>query len=115
MQVIKFEEATPYEPPGHSGVVNRLLVGRASGGVDDVSVWHGVIEPGGRADPHVHEGAVQAYIVVSGTLTVVGGEDGGVELTPGDTAIFAAGEPHEVYNAGDSVAALHVVSAPALR
>lgn len=114
MQVIRFEEAPPYEPAGHSGVVNRLLVGRDSGGVSDVSVWHGVIDPGGRADPHVHPEAVQVYVTLTGTLTVADAE-AAVELGPGDVAIFAAGERHEVYNAAGSPATLHVISAPALR
>ncbi|HEX2154621.1 MAG TPA: cupin domain-containing protein [Acidimicrobiia bacterium] len=114
MKVIRFDGAEPYEPPGHTGVVNRLLVGRGSGEVTEVSVWHGAIEPGGGADPHVHAEAVQVYVVVSGVVTV-SDEESTVDLGPGDAAIFAAGDRHEVVNAGEGTATLYVVSAPALR
>jgi mannose-6-phosphate isomerase-like protein (cupin superfamily) len=114
VKVIRFDGAERYEPPGHSGVVNRMLVGRGSGEVNEVSVWHGAIEPGGRADPHVHADAVQVYVAISGMVTV-SDEESMVELGPGDAAIFAAGERHEVVNAGERMATLHVISAPALR
>jgi len=65
-----FEDAEPYVPAGHRGVVNRLLVGRAKGDVAQVSVWHGRLEPGGGAEPHVHEGSLQIYVGVTGQATV---------------------------------------------
>jgi mannose-6-phosphate isomerase-like protein (cupin superfamily) len=115
VQVIRFDDTEPYEPAGHHGVLNRLLVGRASGDVHEVSIWHGTIDPGGSADPHVHEHSVQVYITVSGMLTVAGSDDAAADVGPGDVALFAAGERHEIHNDGDAPASLYVISAPALR
>lgn len=114
MDVIRFERCEQYEPAGHAGVVNRLLVGSESGGIEDVSVWHGTIETGGFAEPHVHEGALQVYVVMTGTITVAG-ESMTSDLQPGDAAVFSPGERHEVKNRSAKEATLLVISTPALR
>lgn len=114
MQLVRFDEVETYEPGGHHGVVNRLLTGRIRGDVDEVSIWHGHLSPGGGSDLHVHDQSVQIYVAVTGTIEV---SDGGepVELGPGDTAIIPAGEVHDVHNRTEEDATLLVISAPALR
>jgi len=109
-----FDDAAPYEPSSHHGVVNRLLAGRARGGVTTVSVWHGRLVPGGGSDLHVHQHSVQVYVGVTGTISVSDGENP-VTLGAGDTAIIPAGELHDVHNRGNADATLLVISAPALR
>jgi hypothetical protein len=66
MQMVRFNEAEEYEPLGHRGEVDRLLTGVEGGGVQEVSVWHGLIDPGGGSDMHVHVGSVQVYVAISG-------------------------------------------------
>lgn len=114
MQIVRFDEVETYEPGGHHGVVNRLLTGRGRGEVEDVSIWHGLLSPGGGSDLHTHDHSVQIYVAITGTIEV---SDGGspVALGPGDTAIIPAGEVHDVHNRTDEDVTLLVISAPALR
>lgn len=106
-------DATPYEPPGHQGVVNRLLVGRETG-VDDVSVWHGTLAPGGGSDVHVHDHSMQIYVGLAGTAIVTVAE---VEhpLEAMTTVTIPAATPHSIRNMQEREAALLVISVPALR
>lgn len=113
MTPVEFRDATPYEPPGHHGVVNRLLVGRETG-VEDVSVWHGTLAPGGGSDVHVHQDSVQIYVGLAGgaTVTVADVEHRLESLT---TITIPAATPHSIRNEEDREAALLVISVPALR
>ncbi len=114
MQIVRFNDIDTYEPGGHQGVTNRLLTGKGRGEVEDVSVWHGRLSPGGGSDLHVHEYSVQIYVAVTGTIEVSDG-DTPAALGSGDTAIIPAGEIHDVHNRTDEDATLLVISAPALR
>jgi quercetin dioxygenase-like cupin family protein len=114
VKLVAFDAISPYEPAGHRGAVNRLLAGLGAGGVAEVSVWHGTIEPGGGSDEHVHERAIQVYVGLSGTLTVTG-RAGSVTIGSGDAVILRPGERHAVTNATDDTGTLLVISAPALR
>jgi quercetin dioxygenase-like cupin family protein len=114
MDVIRFEECPPYQPAGHAGVTNRLLVGRDSGGVGQMSIWHGTVEAGGLADPHAHDDALHVYYVVTGVISVAS-ETSTAELSPGDVAVFQPGESHSLVNETSEPATLLVVSTPALR
>jgi len=114
LELVRFSEAAEYEPAGHHGVVNRLLAGIGRGGVRDVSLWHGSLEPGGGSDLHVHEGSAQIYAGLTGLLVVTNGATV-VPLGPGDVVIIPAGEPHDIHNESDEEATLLVISAPALR
>lgn len=115
MHVVRWESADEYEPAGHAGVVNRLLVGRAAGGLEDVSIWHGTLEAGGHAETHVHDGSIQVYVALSGALDVETPTDR-VTLREGDAATLERNEPHSIRNPhAFEPATLLVVSAPALR
>jgi quercetin dioxygenase-like cupin family protein len=114
MRVVDFDATEPYEPSGHTGVVNRLLTGIETSGLREVSVWHGTIEPGGGSDQHVHERSVQIYVGLSGTLAIIV-PTGTAVIRPYDAAIIEPGESHAVTNATDAAATLLVISAPALR
>lgn len=114
MIIRRFEDLEKYLPPGHQGVVNRLLAGRSLGDGDSVSVWHGRLQPGGRSDLHTHEGSLQIYLAISGEM-VVG--DGDVEsvLTPLGTVVAPVGSPHFIENRSRRIAEILVISVPALR
>lgn len=113
MRVVDFDTTEPYEPAGHSGVVNRVLAGIETADLREVSVCHGTIGPGGGSDEHVHEGSVQIYVVLSGSLTITA-PTGAAAIRSYDVAIIEPGEPHAVTNAADVAATLLVISAPAL-
>jgi mannose-6-phosphate isomerase-like protein (cupin superfamily) len=112
--VIRLSDQPTYAPGGHEGVANRLLVGRAMQGTEQVSIWHGELAPDGRADPHVHAASEQIYIVVGGTIEV-GVEDETANLTRSDTAFIPAGATHLLVNRGLEAAQVLVISTPALR
>jgi quercetin dioxygenase-like cupin family protein len=109
-----FAELEEYLPPGHHGVLNRLLAGRSLGDTDQVSVWHGRLEPGGGSERHVHEASVQIYIGITGVMTLGVGESEAV-LRPLGAAVIPAGEPHFIENRSTGLAEMLVVSVPALR
>lgn len=116
LRLIRFDQARPYRPSGHRGVINRLLAGLGEGGVSQVSVWHGQVEPGGGAEAHVHEHSLQIYVGMSGELVVSTGDGAeGEALGPGDAILIPAGTAHDLKNNGETVATLLVVSSPALR
>jgi len=81
-----------------------------------VSIWHGRVEPGGGAEPHIHERSLQIYVGMIGELVVSSGA-GEEEYTlgPGDAILIPAGTGHDLKNNGETVATLLVVSSPALR
>ena len=106
-------EAVPYEPAGHEGVVNRLLVGRETG-VDDVSVWHGTLAPGGGSDVHVHDHSMQIYVGLAGAATVMVA-DLEYRLDSMTTVTVPAATPHSIRNTEGPEATLLVISVPALR
>jgi quercetin dioxygenase-like cupin family protein len=109
-----FEDLEEYEPPGHEGVVNRLLVGVANGYGSDVSIWHGRLEPGGHSEVHTHPESVQIYVGLSGEL-VVGNTEVEHTLVGKATAVFPAGTKHFIENRSGEAGEVLVVSVPGLR
>lgn len=113
MTFVDLSSRPPYEPAGHEGVVNRLLAGRELG-TDEVSIWHGALEPGGGSDTHVHARSAQIYVGLTGVCRVVV-EDQDHALRPLTAVTIPAGRPHRITNDSEEEATLLVVSAPALR
>lgn len=114
MRLVRFEDVGEYLPPGHQGVVNRLLLGRGTGGDGSVSIWHGRLEPGGHSDLHTHDGSLQIYVGLVGEMTV--GDDEREELLHHmGTAIFEKGTRHFIANRSQLSAEVLVISVPALR
>lgn len=109
-----FEELDEYVPGGHEGVVNRLLHGKSSGGVGDLSIWHGRLKPGGHSERHAHPESLQVYVGISGEM-VVGNDDEEHTLQSLSTAVFPAGSQHFIENRSESDAEVLVVSVPGLR
>ena len=114
MRFSRFEDLAEYEPRGHEGVVNRLLVGQENLDIESVSVWHGRLEPGGRSDLHVHDSSLQIYVGMSGEM-IVGDGDQEKKLIRLSTAVFVAGAGHFIENRSNEVAEVLVVSVPGLR
>lgn len=111
--VSRFAERPEYSPGGHSGVINRSLVGLDVRESDRLSIWVGTMSPGGDADPHIHHNSDQIYLVVSGRVKVTN-EQEHTELGPLETAYIVAGNHHAIANVGDEVAQVLVISAPGL-
>lgn len=114
MRFTRFEDLDEYEPHGHQGVVNRLLVGNENFEIEAVSVWHGRLEPGGRSDLHVHASSIQIYVGISGEM-IVGDGDREEKLLRLSTVVFDAGTNHFIENRSSEMAEVLVVSVPGLR
>lgn len=94
------EDVEVYSPPGHSGTFNRRLVGLEDG-IEQVEVIIGEMEPGGDADPHLHEEIEQIMYILTGKMYVnIGGQEN--TLTEGDVVIIPKNTMHEVKNVGAS-------------
>lgn len=113
MEIVRFEEAPTFVPPGHEGVVNKALTSREWHGVEQVGVWFGTFDPAAGAGLHVHEGSDQIYVVLSGDFVVGDGETEW-RLSARDTAILPAGQPHLIRTEA-SAGTVIVISAPTLR
>lgn len=114
MRFHRFDDLDEYEPPGHDGVINRLLVGQGIGGEGDLSIWHGRLDPGGHSEVHTHPNSLQVYVGLEGEM-IVGNEDEEHVLVPYATAVFPAGTRHFIENRSASLGEVLVVSVPGLR
>lgn len=114
MRFHRFEDLAEYEPAGHDGVVNRLMVGEESGGDGSLSIWHGRLDPGGHSEVHTHRDSLQVYVGLRGEMTV-GNDDEEYVLVANATAVFPAGTRHFIENRSASIGEVLVVSVPGLR
>lgn len=94
------KDVEAYSPPGHSGTFNRRLV-EPEDGIEHLEVIIGEMEPGGDADPHLHEEIEQIMYILTGKMFVnIEGKE--KVLSEGDVVIIPKKAMHEVKNAGDS-------------
>ncbi len=93
--VIRPEERPTYIPEGHTGTVNRPLVGRDNVGARFMEVVLGIVEPGGSAEAHKHDKEEQAIYVIEGQATI---DTEGVieEARAGDVVFFPVGKMHKI-------------------
>lgn len=111
--VVSPEVVSAYEPPGHTGTVNRRLVPPPGMGVGRMEVVLGVLQPGGQALMHDHQELDQAIYVLEGRCLVESrGES--VEMGPDQIVYLPAKVPHQVTVVGDKAARLLVIYAPPL-
>jgi quercetin dioxygenase-like cupin family protein len=92
-----------------SGYFADPVVDEGSGGVQ-MGFRMARLEPGGRADAHVHSFEESLY-VVEGDL-VVDTAEGSHALTTGDYGLFPVGSPHALRNPSDSPVAFAEMQAP---
>lgn len=88
-----------YSPAGHEGTFNRRLVGITEG-IENVEVIIGEMEPGGLADPHLHENIEQIMYILSGEMhAIIEGKE--AKLSAGDIVWIPKRATHDIRNAGD--------------
>lgn len=102
-----------YEPPGHTGTVNRRLVPPPGMPMGKMEVVLGVLQPGGQALMHEHADLDQAIYVLEGRCRIDDGRES-AEMGSGQIVYLPAGCPHEVTILGDRPARLLVIYAPPL-
>jgi mannose-6-phosphate isomerase-like protein (cupin superfamily) len=108
---IREKEVPAYQPKGHSGTVNRRLVGRENVGAEKLEVVLGTVQPGEGASPHLHPDIEQVCYLLSGAA-LVSIADVEREIGPGDTVFFPAGVEHALRVVGNEPVRLLVVYSP---
>ena len=107
MQVTRFEDAKPYEAPGHSGVVALRLQGWDASDCKHFSVALSHLLPGGGAE-RAASPLERVYVVVAGEATVITDSDE-VTLTVNDSCYIPGGEARTLVNRSNSVCSILVV------
>ena len=111
--VVRPESVPPYEPPGHTGTVNRRLVPPPGQATGKLEVVLGVLEPGGQALMHAHADLDQAMYVLEGGCRVESGGEA-AEMRPGEIVYLPAGLPHQITATGEKALRVLVIYAPPL-
>ena len=111
--VVKPESVPVYEPPGHTGTVNRRLVPPPGLATGKLEVVLGVLQPGGQALMHAHADLDQAVYVLEGGCRVESGGEA-AEMRPGEIVSLPAGVPHQVTATGHQALRVLVIYAPPL-
>ena len=111
--VVQPDAVPTYEPPGHTGTVNRRLVPPPGHPRGKLEVVLGVLQPGGQALMHTHADLDQAiYVLEGGCRVESAGET--AEMGSGQIVYLPAGTPHRVIATGDTALRALVIYAPPL-
>lgn len=102
MNVMRFEQAPPYQAPGHAQMHMVRLQGREAGPAD--CLWLGVstIEPGGGTTLDA-SGVEKMYVVLDGEVTVSNGQEEAT-LRPWDSCRIAPNESRALQNNTNRIA-----------
>lgn len=101
MKVVNIEDLPKKTPPNHYNMSARSIANPAMG-AKSIDTALARFEPGGRADPHVHEKAEQLFIILKGKM-MMKTESEESQLVEGQAALVFPGEVHETYNLSDGV------------
>lgn len=107
---IRESEMEGYEPSGHTGTVNRRLVGPEQGS-KHLEVVIGTIDPGQGASPHFHPGIDQFCYMLEGEAEVTIGKVTRL-LNEGAACFFPAEMPHIFIAKGNKPIRVMVVYGP---
>ncbi|MFZ9629056.1 MAG: cupin domain-containing protein [Ilumatobacteraceae bacterium] len=107
MQVTRFDDAKPYDAPGHSGVVALRLQGWDTTDCKNFSVALSHLLPGGGAE-HSASPLERVYVVVAGEATVIT-DSQEVTLRVNDSCHIPGGEARTLVNRGNAVCSIIVV------
>jgi uncharacterized RmlC-like cupin family protein len=94
------------------GLAYAAGISAESAGSTRLCMHLGVVPPGGRAEPHRHDGHESAIYVLEGRAGMDYGEslEHRLEAGPGDFVFIAAGVPHRPYNLSESEPVRYVVA-----
>ncbi|NPV91956.1 MAG: cupin domain-containing protein [Firmicutes bacterium] len=92
---IRPEELEPYSPAGHTGTVNRRLIGEDVCGAVNFEVVLGELEVGGAAHRHSHTELEHGYYVLSGKCIIEVGSER-QEVGPGMTVFVPKAVEHQI-------------------
>ena len=101
-----------YAPPDHRGTVNVRLVDKSFCGRFEMN--HGTVEPGGEAEPHLHESEHQVFFVLDGECEVTLGDDDPVRCGSGTVVCIPPKLMHQVVAIGDRPMKAIIIYSPPL-
>jgi mannose-6-phosphate isomerase-like protein (cupin superfamily) len=107
MQVTRYDQAKPYDAPGHAGMTALRLQGHDASACRVFWVGLSHFLPAGGAQSSASN-SEKVYVVLSGELTVVT-DDGEITLKSLDSCYLAAGERREIVNRTNTPVAMLVV------
>jgi len=85
-----------------NGAGDRItFLGRVSGASGDLLVVENVLHPGGGLPMHVHHHQTERLTVRTGRLAWQRAGEPPAYAGPGETVVFAPGEPHRYWNPGE--------------
>lgn len=104
------EAVSTYKPDGHSGTVNRRLIGQSK----NFQLVLGTLEKGAVAHRHSHSDLEQGVYVLKGSALVeIGGQS--KEIKTGGVMFFPVDTPHRIEATGDPITQFIIVYSPPLK
>lgn len=101
-----------YAPPDHQGTVNVRLVDKSFCGSFEMNL--GTVQPGGEAEPHLHETEHQVFYVLEGACDVTLGDAPAVRCEAGTVVRIPPKLMHRVVAVGDTALKGIVIYSPPL-
>lgn len=98
MHLTRFDEARPYEAPGHHGLRMLRLQGREAGPAEVMWLGMSFLDPGARIDPSASP-EERFYVVLEGEVEISNGNETHV-LRRWDSCRIGPGETRIVNNRG---------------
>jgi len=101
-----------YSPPDHQGTVNVRLIDKSFCGSFEMNL--GIVQPGGEAEPHLHDTEHQVFYVLEGACEVTLGDSSPVHCGPGTVVRIPPKLLHRVVAVGDTALKGIVIYSPPL-
>jgi quercetin dioxygenase-like cupin family protein len=101
-----------YSPPNHQGTVNVRLIDKSFSGSFEMNL--GIVQPGGEAEPHLHNSEHQVLYVLEGACEVTLGDSAPQHCTPGTVVRIPPKLLHRVVAVGDAALKAIVIYSPPL-
>lgn len=114
MDIVKFADPPARPAPDGNDIALRQLQGGDASSADFVQIVHATFPPAARL-PMAAAPVGKVYVAALGALAIEQADGVRHVLAPGDSAFVAAGEACAVANAGDTPAALVVITPAPIR
>ena len=111
VRIVKLEELSWIEAPGHHGALSKLLVNPENSSSQYLDFRISTYAPKGHVEPHTHSATEQVYYILSGKGVMILGERR-VVVEPHTSIFIPPHMVHAIENTGLDDLVFVVVSAP---
>ncbi|HLI13452.1 MAG TPA: cupin domain-containing protein [Alphaproteobacteria bacterium] len=111
-EIVKLADLPRYQPPGHTGTTNVLLVEASFNGHFELVL--GTLDPGGEAERHHHSRESQVIYILAGQARVTLGNGEPQTCGPETVIRIPPRVDHEVVSLGPDPLRLMIVYSPPL-